>query len=634
MNWKKILTCALLGNFALFCTGNFNSASAEEKIIPTKTYSGKNFPVKYRKALPLDSVRARYTGFKQETIILKAGTVRREGAMPLTCDILFERDKEITLRDGTKIYADIFRPVDGGKYPAILCISPYGKEIGGQHIDDIPHRVGIPLNATSGLERFEGADPAYWVAKGYAVVNPDTRGAYSSEGNINYWGRQYAEDGYDIVEWIAAQSWSNEKVGMSGNSWLTVSQWFIAAERPPHLAAIAPWEGFSDHYRETSHNGGILTPEFPELIAETFASKNGLLEDQPRMIVDYPFLNEYWEDKVAQLEKINIPAYVVASYTNPVHTYGTFAGYRKISSKDKWLRVHLTQEWNDYYNPENVADLTKFFDFYLKGEKNNWQDTPKVRLSVYDLEGGDVVNRAENEFPLKRTKYKKLYLDATNNTLGKKVRQESFTEYDSESDNSSVTFLHTFDKETELTGYMKLHLWVAAMDNDDMDLKVTVEKVSADGKILNQNMFGEVSANGQLRVSCRKLDEKKSAAAQPYLVGNSEQKLKAGEVVPVEIGIWPMGMIYHKGESLRLTIAAYKPANVKLPFGSAKIPVPAEKFTFNPGEKVTEKILGGDCTEVADPSEVVTSPPTHNKGVHRIFTGGKHDSYLLIPVIE
>lgn len=628
---NKIIAGVIAGMTALGMT----TGAAERVTIPTKTYSGKDFPVKYRAALPTDAVRVRYTGFKPETVILKAGTIRREGAMPLTCDILLERDKEIVLRDGTKIYADIFRPVGAGKYPAILCISPYGKEIGGQHIDDIPYRMGIPLDATSGLERFEGADPAYWVAHGYAVVNPDPRGAYNSEGNINYWGRQYAEDGYDIIEWIAAQTWSNEKVGMSGNSWLTVSQWFIAAEQPPHLAAIAPWEGFSDHYRETSHNGGILTPEFPELIAETFSSQNGLLEDQPGMIIDYPFLNEYWEDKIARLDRINIPAYVVASYTNPVHTYGTFAGFREIKSKEKWLRVHLTQEWNDYYNPENVADLTKFFDYYLKGEKNNWLDTPKVRLSVYDLEGGDVVNRPENEFPLKRTKYQKLYLDAaTKNLSAKKISAQSTAEYDSDSDNSQIVFRHKFDAETELTGYMKLHLWVSALDNDDMDLKVRVEKISADGKVLNQNNFGAVTADGQLRVSCRKLDAKKSTDAQPYLDGKSEQKLTAGEIVPVEIGIWPMGMIYHAGESLQLTISAYKPANVKLTFGSAKIPVPTEKFTFEPGENVEIKILGGDSEEVANQAEVVHSPQTHNKGRHKFFTGGKYDSYLLIPVIK
>lgn len=327
---------------------------------------GKAFNVLLRKALPVNAPRVRYPGFKQETFILKAGSIRREGTMPLPCDILLERDVPVKMRDGVTIYADVFRPVNGESCPAILAWSPYGKEVGGQMLDDVPMRSGVAKNATSGLEKFEGPDPAYWVAHGYAVVNPDKRGAYMSEGNLLYWGHEDALDGCDMIEWIASQKWCNGKVGMSGNSWLTVSQWFIAAERPKHLAAIAPWEGFSDHYRESSHRGGIPMPEFPEMIAETFSSAHGMLEDQPRMIVEHPFMCDYWRDKAARLENITIPAYVVASYTNSVHTHGTFAGYRRISSKEKWLRVHDTNEWFDYYTPENVEDLRRFFDHYLK----------------------------------------------------------------------------------------------------------------------------------------------------------------------------------------------------------------------------------------------------------------------------
>ncbi len=631
----KRLAALICGSLMLMTTGTALAADADEAIIATKTYSGKDFPVYYRQVLKPEAVRARYTGFQPETVVLKAGTIRREGAMALPTDILLQRDQAIELRDGTVIYADIFRPADGEKHPAILCISPYGKEVGGQSLDDIHGRMGVPMNATSGLERFEGADPAYWVSKGYAVINPDTRGAYSSQGNINYWGRQYAEDGYDIVEWIAKQDWSNEKVGMSGNSWLTVSQWFIAAEQPPHLAAIAPWEGFSDHYRETSHRGGILTPEFPEMIAETFASQNGLLEDQPRMIVEYPFMNEYWQDKEARLENIKVPAYVVASYNNEVHTYGTFAGFNKINSKNKWLRVHLTQEWNDYYNPENVADLTKFFDRYLKGEKNGWEDTtPKVRLSVYDLgHDSQVVNRAENEFPPKRTEYQRLYLNAANGTMSPETSAAANISYDSQANNCSNVFTYTFDKDTEVTGYMKLHLWAAAADNDDMDLAVQVEKLGADGTVLNYSDFGRVVATGQLRASCRKLDKAKSTEAQPYLTGTNEEKLQPGEPVAMEIGIWPMGMKYHKGESIRLTVGAYRPVDAKLPFGLAKIDVPTVSFTYQPGTDAKAVTLGGDCTEVANPKQVVKSPETHNKGRHILYTGGDKDSYLLIPVV-
>lgn len=214
--------------------------SAQQQQITLHDASGKAFDVPLRKALPVDAPRVRYPGFKQETLILKAGTVRREGAMPLPCDILLERDVPIKLRDGVTIYTDVFRPVNEENCPAILAWSPYGKEIGGQMLDDVPMRSGVAISATSGLEKFEGPDPAYWVAHGYAVVNPDKRGAYMSEGNLLYWGHEDALDGCDVIEWIASQKWCNGKVGMSGNSWLTVSQWFIAAEQPKHLAAIAP----------------------------------------------------------------------------------------------------------------------------------------------------------------------------------------------------------------------------------------------------------------------------------------------------------------------------------------------------------------------------------------------------------
>ena len=595
---------------------------------------GKSINVPTRKALPVDARRARYPGFKQESIVLKAGSVRREGAKPLTCDILLERDVPVTLRDGVTIYTDVFRPVAEGRYPAIMAWSPYGKEVGGQMLDDVPGRSGVPLNATSGLEKFEGPDPAYWVAKGYAVVNPDKRGAYMSEGNLLYWGHEDALDGCDVIEWIASRPWCNGKVGMSGNSWLTVSQWFIAAEQPEHLAAIAPWEGFCDHYRESGTRGGIPTPEFPEMIAETFASNGGRLEDQPRMIVEKPFMCDYWQDKAAKIENIHIPAYVVASYTNSVHTHGSFAGFRRLGTSEKWLRVHNTNEWYDYYTPENVEDLRRFFDRYLKGIENGWEETPRVRLSVLNLGGQDIVNRTEDEFPLARTQYRRLYLSASEGTLTPSLPESTATDtYVSEDTNSSVSYRLCMEKPTEITGYMKLHLWVSAPDHDDMDLAVKVEKLSKDGKSLPDQAGNLIAATGFLRVSMRRLDEQRTTEAEPYYTFTAEQKLKKDEIVPVEIEIWPMGLYFNEGEILQLTVGAYKPAQASIPFGSAHITIPKEGYTYMPGTETEMQTLGGNEMECADRSEVIVSPVTHNKGRHCIHAGGQYDSYLYIPEI-
>lgn len=595
---------------------------------------GREMKVPVRKALPVDAPRVRYPGFKPEKLVLKAGSVRREGAMPLPCDILLERDVAIKLRDGVTIYADVFRPVGDEACPAILAWSPYGKEIGGQMLDDVPMRSGVPLSATSGLEKFEGPDPAYWVAHGYAIVNPDKRGAYMSEGNLLYWGHEDALDGCDVIEWIVSRPWSNGKVGMSGNSWLTVSQWFIAAERPEHLAAIAPWEGFCDHYRESGTRGGIPAPEFPEMIAETFASAHGMLEDQPRMIVERPFMCDYWEDKAARVENIEIPAYVVASYTNSVHTHGSFAGFRRMASKEKWLRVHNTSEWFDYYTPENVEDLRRFFDHYLKGIDNGWEQTPRVRLSVLNPGGTDIVGRTEEEFPLARTQYRKLYLSAADSTLCTTLPdQQAVSEYQSDSVRHEVTYRYRMEKPTELTGYMKLHLWVSAPDHDDMDLAVRVEKLSRDGQPLPDRTGNIIAATGLMRVSMRQLDEARSTEAEPYYTFTTEQKLKPGEIVPVEIEIWPMGLYFDEGEMLQLTVGAYQPANAAIPFGSASISVPREGYTFMPGQPVDMITVGGNATQCADPTDVVVSPATHNAGRHRIYTGGRYDSYLYVPEI-
>ena len=332
-----------------------------------RIYGNDAYPVPHRRAMEIGAVRARmpHDFVPGRRFLLKKGEIRTPGGAPLESDVVLEENMALKMRDGTTIYTDVFRPNDDGRHPAIVAWSPYGKTVGGQRLDDVPKRSGVPQNAVSGLEKFEGADPAFWTAQGYVVLNPDPRGVGHSEGDISYWGRQLAEDGYDFIEWAAAQSWSNGRVGMAGNSWLTVSQWFIAAENPPHLAAIAPWEGFCDHFEEPGTRGGIPEPGFPEVIIKTFAGPN-YIEDQPRMIATHLVKDAYWENMAARLEKIQVPAYVVASYTNPVHTHGSFAGFMRIASKDKWLRVNNTNEWYDLYSPKYRAELLAFFDRYLK----------------------------------------------------------------------------------------------------------------------------------------------------------------------------------------------------------------------------------------------------------------------------
>lgn len=614
---------------------------SEKRYAVLKDKNENDLYVPVRKAQNVNSISARYTGFKPEKILLKKGSIRLKGYMPLQCDIILERDVPIKLRDNVTIYTDIFRPNDGGRHPAILAMSPYGKEIGSQWLDDTPNHAGVPMQATSGLQKFEGPDPAYWCNYGYAVINPDVRGAYNSEGIILFFGSDYGRDGADIIEWAATQPWCNGKIGMSGNSWLAISQWFVAAQRPEHLAAIAPWEGLSDCHREIATRGGVVMPEFIKMLSDSFAStESGGIEDCISMMNNGLTTNAYWEDKSAELENIDVPAYVVASYTNPIHTYGTLEGYRRIASKDKWLRIHNTGEWDDYYNAEHTEDLRMFFDRYLMGKQNGWEQTPKVRLSVLNPGGKDIVDREEQAFPIPRTQYTRLYLNADNKRLEEKNSPtSSFAVYNSDKKGKAV-FITKMAEDTEITGYIKLRLWVEAPDCDDMDLYVTLEKRRPCGLKYKYTLGPgmDMSAKGYMRVSLRELDVERSTEENPVQAMKNERKLRKGEVIPIDILIWPMGLLFKKGDILRLTISGYKtrkmwtgPFKLKM----ARIALPKDGFTYMPGSNPEMYTIGGGEMFGSSSGEVETTEMPHdvNKGRHIIHTGGEYDSFLYIPVI-
>lgn len=570
------------------------------EMYPTMPVRIDDVEILFRNSRPIE--QSSYPGFDQRTYVLPKGSVQREGAMPLGCDILVEQDVPVKLRDGVTILTDVYRPVDGSNLPALISWSPYGKRGGFLSSDCFQHptRLDIPVSWEDGLNKFEAVNPGYWCAHGYAVIAPDSRGVFMSEGDIYAYGNQESQDEYDVIEWAGVQPWSNGKVGLAGNSWLATSQWGVAALRPPHLAAIAPWEGASDRYRDHSCRGGIPELIFGERIFNVLYGKNRT-EDVPAMTRKYPLFNAYWESKVAKVEDIDVPAYVVASWTNIVHTNGTMRGWRGMASKQKWLRVHNTHEWTDFYNPENVEDLRRFFDHFLTEVENGWEATPRVRLTVLDPGNKDTLNRAEQDFPLKRQQLVPYYLHATPKSGSLSLErdvEETECRYDS-ADPEGTTFRITFDRDTEFTGYIKLKLWVEARGNDDMDLFAFVRKIDQEGRYQEtQPVTGgtHVGPNGRLRVSLRTVDPDRSTPSEPYMPFDHAEKLKPGEIVPIEIGFWPYSMRWRAGESLELVITGI---------------------------------------DMLVRPEFPQLPPiaTLNKGEHIVFVGGRFDSHLLLPLI-
>ncbi|MDB5535172.1 MAG: hydrolase [Devosia sp.] len=216
-----------------------------------------------------------FVPFEPGTRVLPAGWQAKSQFKAIPVDIVFEKDVAVTMRDGKTIYVDVLRPVGAEKVPVIVAWSPYGKAAGtGTFTPALFASLGMKPGQLSGLEKFEGPDPAYWVAQGYAVCNPDSRGIDQSEGDIAVLGHQEGEDCHDLIEWLAVQDWCNGKVGMTGTSYLAAAQWYTAAEQPPHLAAINPVEGFNDIYRHLVQRGGMPDHAFFRVLETNYAGKN------------------------------------------------------------------------------------------------------------------------------------------------------------------------------------------------------------------------------------------------------------------------------------------------------------------------------------------------------------------------
>ncbi len=514
--------------------------------------------------------------------------------------IVCEYDASVELRDGTTIYADVFRPEGQDDVPALVGWGPYGKHdpvsydhLAGSHMPD---------SRASDLCIFEAPDPAYWCKHGYAIVYPDPRGAWGSEGDLTFMTKQEARDCYDLIEWIPTQEWSNGKVGMSGVSYLAWIQWGVAELDPPHLEAINPWEGVSDFYREYAFHGGIPAGFVPWIINDLWPYTSNRLEDLEALQKEHPLNDAFWASKYPDdLSQITTPAYVGASWSDQgLHTRGTLRAFEEISSDDKWLTVHGRKKWPEYY--DNEDRVRQFFDKYLKETESEVDHWPTVNLEIREAykEGN---YREETTWPLERTQNETLYLDAQTNALrDSAVDSESTAVYDSEvapEAGGKVQFEHEFENQTEITGTMKLKLWVEADGSDDMDLFVIVDKLNHVGERVRfpvQGWYDEGSAAyGWLRVSHRELDQERSEPNRPVHTHESEEKLDAGEIVPVEIEVWPSSTVFDAGESIRLTVA-------------------------------------GDDFQTNDASW--QHPELVNEGRHIIHTGGEYDSHLVAPVLR
>jgi uncharacterized protein len=431
-----------------------------------------------------------YQGFQPgKTEVLPAGW-NGFNAKPLKSDIRVDHDVEIVVRDGCRLYIDVYRPAKiFEKVPVVLGWSFYGKKYSA--LEMLPMCVWnccVPRSDLCGIEKFEGLDPQTWCPKGYAIVSVDTRGAGNSDGSICVMGTQDAEDGYDVVEAVAKMDWCNGSVGMAGNSALAISQWFIVAQQSSSLKAIAPWEGSGDIYREQFCRGGWFSMSNFDLIAKAIVRgpPNSGLEDFEEMYRRSPVSSPFWEDKRVDMTKIKCPAYIRGSDVSSIHTMGSVRGYLEIQHDNKWIQWGSKQEWYELYRiPHSGDELAKFFDYYLKGAKNDWLKAPKVRWSALQFGDQEAIDDIVLEdFPAPNTEYREFFLHANKKLYQNPISQYEKISYNSEKHDSFAEFTHTFDQAARLIGLPKAILYMSCDDRDDFTVFVILRKKDKNGKDL------------------------------------------------------------------------------------------------------------------------------------------------------
>ena len=362
-----------------------------------------------------------------------------------------EQDVPARMRDGTVLYSDVYRPDTPGRYPVILCRTPYDKDAFSTRVDSL--------------------DPIRAARQGYAFVMQNVRGRYNSEGTF-YTFKNEINDGYDSVEWAASQAWSSGAVGMHGGSYVGATQWLAAISRPPHLKCIVPSITSDDYYEGWTYQGGAFQLFFTLNWSLSLALANldhitrdhgDVSKDAGRMLealddldgalkslnfADHPLYNNpalapYFKDWVQHQENdsywrtwnigdrhstIEVPAYNMGGWYD-VFLGGTirnFVGMRKNGATELARNGQrlIIGPWFHDSSPGNVAGEMEFgaaagstsfdfqgtklrwFDHWLKGEENGLDEDDPVRIFVM----GTNEWRSEKEWPLARTRYTDYYL--------------------------------------------------------------------------------------------------------------------------------------------------------------------------------------------------------------------------------
>jgi putative CocE/NonD family hydrolase len=576
---------------------------------------------------------------------------------PIVCDkIVEQRDVMVTMRDGKRVCVDIYRPDIETRFPALLAIAPHNKEF------QTPEFAKAAQGAQPAWARMwfggaEGGDTDYLVRRGYVHVCGNIRGTGKSDG-----GGSPEWDIYDLIEWIAAQPWCDGNVGMIGISAFGGAQFEAAAQQPPALKAIFPYDPrgcygagmYRDMYpggvMHTMHflldSGGVyhmtrgqpgaLAPDKDEKWREAMNNPDylmypnifNILVEKGQTLPHYfdRLIDPYDPEDLAtkseeRLKKIKIPFYTGSgwyAYSYKLHLQGAQQYFQKIEGVPKKMLLtgpaHLERPFHAFHD-----EILRWYDHWLKGKETGILDEPPVKVWVM----GENKWRYGKDWPLPETQWTKLYLSSwgrlkaepfTQGARNARAEPDAFAQMPPTQTNeiSRLRFMtDPLPNDTLVIGPIALYLH-AAIDQDDTNWIVVLKDVGPDGSVRTARP-GEVDVpqglpereltRGWLKASHRALDAKRSTPWKPWHPQTRKMQKKAvpGEINEYAIEILATANMFKAGHRICIDITS-----MDLPSGLA----------------------GAHDVEYA-PYHLCSS----NTVVHKIYHDEKHPSHLLLPVI-
>jgi uncharacterized protein len=566
-----------------------------------------------------------------------------------------ERDVRVPMRDGVELCVDIYRPNTDKKLPALLAFAVYNKDIQGPDVSEsLPSQ---PAWAPLWTGCLEAGDTRFFTSRGYVHIIGSPRDiAKSGTGGDRTW------DSYDLIQWIAQQSWCDGKVGMIGISGFAAEQWHAAKQRPPALKAIFPFDprgaygklgGFREeypggvlhffrylvmHFVAAHQNKGapqLLSPE-RESLWQT-ASLNADYRIYPHLTniltlkgQHYPAIFDLLIDPfekegvVAESEReiagIAVPAYTGSgwyAYGYKTHLNGAQNYFRLVASPKKLLfcgSAHLERPFHGL-----SGEMLRWYDHWLKGVETGVLDERAVRYWVTGAESW----RMADDWPPPEVLWTKFFL-----TNWERLRVEPFVPSSVDENIPPDTFTQmpltqtrrvqalryvseVLPEDLLIVGPAVLNLF-AAIDQSDTNWIIVIKDIGPDPHVLTaREGERELGAGlpereitrGWLKASNRALDLERSKPWKPWhkLTRNAAKSVTPGQIEEYSIELMASAHLYRAGHRIAVEI------------GSMDVPTGIGGATN--AEYIPYHVCG---------SQTVT---------HRIYHDPSRPSHLLLPII-